>query len=741
MASEAQNVMLAEKWTEDIDPSGYYISEKLDGIRAYWSGQTFYTRNGNVLNAPKWFKQGLTSEPLDGELWCGHNQFRKTVSIVRRKEPTDDWKYVKYYVFDAPNVHGPFEKRMQYIQKHLSPSTTPYVVPVGMKVCTGKDQILQELKLVEKAGGEGLMLRKPGSSYVFGRTTTLLKVKNFFDEEAIVLEHEYGKAGGRLSHTMGSLKVKTPDGREFSVGSGFTDKERNKPPKIGAIITYRYQELTSSSNKPRFPVYLGTRIDLDWAAYCKTYKPPTLKTPPPLKLDNSILYSKTHGLENYASFLDGNFPNAAAAAAAAAPAALVSSSSAAAAPDQKDDDESDAPASSHKRKYQKEDEDEGEKEDEDAKPICKYGANCYNKAKEHLQKYLHPSSSPVKKSKPPSAPTPIPEPASKTAEESSTSSDEVDSARRRTLQLTTSSKPTPQYVPVLGETGEDEKEVCVYGVNCYRKNKLHFIQYSHPANHPLLLKGLLKSEIASKTKPASAEEKGKKKVADEEPVKMELVDNLVVPDKLNISLAELTSSEDDSLTWDANSETETDGNASTEKSDQAGSDLGATFIIPTKKEEKKLLEESDETFILPKRNKAPSDLNQTILMDNKSTENQTKTAHVYLIPAAKAKDEEVKPESLSKYKLFTGLNILGRGFDNLEIQDSRISRHHLEALVGAESVPKIKLTLKGLNASSIQREGTDQFEILKVGSPVDIQSGDEIAFLPDLSHRFVFKIF
>jgi len=48
------------------------------------------------LNAPKWFKQGLpTDQPLDGELWCGHNQFRQTVSIVRRKEPTDDWKFVK----------------------------------------------------------------------------------------------------------------------------------------------------------------------------------------------------------------------------------------------------------------------------------------------------------------------------------------------------------------------------------------------------------------------------------------------------------------------------------------------------------------------------------------------------------------------------------------------------------------------------------------------------------------------
>jgi len=101
----------------------FFVSSLCSGVRAYWSGETFYTRNGNVLHAPKWFMQGLPDQALDGELWCGqcvnippissqrinysqnplfffffwagHNQFRKTVSIVRRKEATDDWKFVK----------------------------------------------------------------------------------------------------------------------------------------------------------------------------------------------------------------------------------------------------------------------------------------------------------------------------------------------------------------------------------------------------------------------------------------------------------------------------------------------------------------------------------------------------------------------------------------------------------------------------------------------------------------------
>jgi hypothetical protein len=36
--ASAMAVMLADKWTEKVDPKGYWLSEKLDGVRAYWSG-------------------------------------------------------------------------------------------------------------------------------------------------------------------------------------------------------------------------------------------------------------------------------------------------------------------------------------------------------------------------------------------------------------------------------------------------------------------------------------------------------------------------------------------------------------------------------------------------------------------------------------------------------------------------------------------------------------------------------
>jgi DNA ligase-1 len=104
------------------------------------------------------------------------------------------------------------------------------------------------------------MLRQPGSKYEAGRSTTLLKVKNFHDADAEVIEHVAGK--GRHKGRLGALVVRMPDGTEFSVGTGFSDKQRGSPPPIGSTITYRYQEL-STGGVPRFPSFVRYRADAE----------------------------------------------------------------------------------------------------------------------------------------------------------------------------------------------------------------------------------------------------------------------------------------------------------------------------------------------------------------------------------------------------------------------------------------------------------------------------------------------
>merc|ERR1719199_906814 len=128
------------------------------------------------------------------------------------------------------------------------------------QLCKGRAHLDEELKRVQAKDGEGLMLRRAGSLYEAGRSSSLLKVKTFLDEEAVVIGHELGK--GRNSAVTGALQCRNRAGIHFSVGSGLSDAQRANPPKVGEIITYRFFELTKD-NKPRFPSFVGVRADAD----------------------------------------------------------------------------------------------------------------------------------------------------------------------------------------------------------------------------------------------------------------------------------------------------------------------------------------------------------------------------------------------------------------------------------------------------------------------------------------------
>jgi DNA ligase-1 len=256
--ASAPPILLAETWDNSLDLSGWWISEKLDGVRAYWDGKQFLSRQGNLYHAPDWFVEGLPDFPLDGELWIDRKAFQRTVGIVRRQDKSDHWKQVSYLVFDAPATSGTFEDRVAFLNDAHGTWNNARVRLLEQQQCRNVDHLRDELKRVESLGGEGLMLRQPGSKYVAGRSSTLLKIKSFLDAEAVVIGHEAGK--GRHQGRLGALSVRLPDGKVFSVGTGFSDRERAAPPAIGTTITFRYQEL-SDYGIPRFPSFVGIRTD------------------------------------------------------------------------------------------------------------------------------------------------------------------------------------------------------------------------------------------------------------------------------------------------------------------------------------------------------------------------------------------------------------------------------------------------------------------------------------------------
>ncbi len=255
---EVPPLLLAETWDKSINPINYLLSEKLDGVRAYWNGKDFISRQGNIYHAPTWFKADMPPFELDGELFVGRKQFQKTVSIVRRQDQNyEGWRDITYFVFDAPKLPGDFETRFVDLKQKLRVNPAKYVKVLNHIRCEGLDHMYEELEAINAAGGEGLMLRDPKSLYEVGRSRTLLKVKSFLDDEATVIGYQAGK--GRHKGRMGALLVKFRD-KEFLIGTGFSDEERNNPPPIGSVLTFKYQEL-STDGVPRFASFLRIKED------------------------------------------------------------------------------------------------------------------------------------------------------------------------------------------------------------------------------------------------------------------------------------------------------------------------------------------------------------------------------------------------------------------------------------------------------------------------------------------------
>ena len=250
---------LANTYHEGVDLSNYYVSEKLDGVRAYWDGKQLLSRRGNVFHAPQWFIEALPKDTtLDGELWTQRKDFEAVSSIARQQTAHEGWRKITYRVFDLPSNDLVFFARQAELNRIVKQLDISHLQTVPHVQIITHQALQKRLQETISKGGEGLILRHKDGLYQNGRSDDMLKLKPFMDAEAVVVAHHTGK--GRLSNRVGSLEVERPDGVRFKVGSGLNDKERTQPPPIGTVITYRYNGLTKYG-KPRFPVFLRIRKD------------------------------------------------------------------------------------------------------------------------------------------------------------------------------------------------------------------------------------------------------------------------------------------------------------------------------------------------------------------------------------------------------------------------------------------------------------------------------------------------
>ncbi len=254
---EPPPLLLAESWRGSLDVTQYLVSEKFDGVRGYWDGQRLWTRAGNPIQPPTWFATALPPIPLDGELWLGRGRFEETSATIRREIPREtEWRQIRYQVFELPDAPGTFSERAERIRQIVAQANVPWLVAVEQFRLPDDKALNRRLRDVVKAGGEGLMLHRADAPYLAGRSDALLKLKLWHDAEGVVIGHLPGK--GRHSGRLGALRVRAPDGREFSLGTGLSDAQRRDPPPLGATVTYRYRELTAKG-MPRFASFWRVR--------------------------------------------------------------------------------------------------------------------------------------------------------------------------------------------------------------------------------------------------------------------------------------------------------------------------------------------------------------------------------------------------------------------------------------------------------------------------------------------------
>ena len=257
---------------KDQNVSGWLASEKLDGVRAYWDGENLLSRQGKKLNAPLSFTKNFPKFALDGELYAKELKFEENQASVMDKLPDEKaWSRLKFHIFDVPEASGGLLDRLEVLAKFLKNEPNQNLIIIKQIKMRDNAQFLKFTENIIAKGGEGAVVREPNAPYERKRSKNALKFKKFKDAECEVIA--VNKGNGKYEKFAGSITCKAFGGKDdkeragepkegtiFKIGSGLSDENRQKPPKIGSIITYKFQNLTSNG-KPRFPIFLRVRED------------------------------------------------------------------------------------------------------------------------------------------------------------------------------------------------------------------------------------------------------------------------------------------------------------------------------------------------------------------------------------------------------------------------------------------------------------------------------------------------
>lgn len=246
-------------YRDDLNVTGWVMSEKLDGVRAYWDGKQLISRSGRVFNPPRSFTRGFPSFSLDGEIWSRRGEFEHIVSIVNSKERQGSWDELTYNIFEVPDQKGGLLERLNILKEYLDEHEAHKLHILNQTVVKDEQEVRLFFEKTIAKGGEGIVLRDPNEPYYTGRISSALKYKPFTDAECRVTAVIEGK--GQFSGLMGAIKCDYK-GKIIKIGSGFTSEQRKQSFEIGTVVSFKFYGLTHLGN-PKYPVFLRVRSDAD----------------------------------------------------------------------------------------------------------------------------------------------------------------------------------------------------------------------------------------------------------------------------------------------------------------------------------------------------------------------------------------------------------------------------------------------------------------------------------------------
>lgn len=257
--------MLAHEFKKHSNKVTYpvFIQPKLDGVRCLYNGLNFWSRKGKkfLTSVTSHLVFDTENQILDGELMLPPPYtFQQTVSAIKKYDPELS-PQLRYYIYDVITDQT-FEERNLYLNEINNSRVYPKdIIFLDTIIVTDEEELMLKHLTFVDMGYEGSMVRsKHGKYLIKHRSTDLLKLKDFIDEEFIivgVIEGEAKEKGKAIFQCISSNDL------VFRVRPKGTDDHRAKLWKerdslIGKQLTVRYQNL-SDDGIPRFPAGISIR--------------------------------------------------------------------------------------------------------------------------------------------------------------------------------------------------------------------------------------------------------------------------------------------------------------------------------------------------------------------------------------------------------------------------------------------------------------------------------------------------